>query len=377
MALPLDDPHHDRETGARDALLDTSGIDDVRIRAVRPLISPAVLQTEIALSAAVIAQIQQGRSHITAVLHGQDDRLIVVVGPCTIHDPEQALHYAHHLHRAAQVLSTDLIVVMRVHFGRSHLGDRWKGFIQDPRLDGSLNINVGLRQARQLLLDIATLGLPTGTEFTDLLTPQYLADLISWSTLDGRGTESASQRQLASGLSCAVGFKNSADGSVQGSIASIQAARQGNAFMGMTKMGLAAIFDTVGNDDTHLILRGGGQEPNYSAAAIEAACCVLRQVALPEHVMVDCAHANAGWDARQQIAVGHELSRQIAAGEDRILGVMIESHLHEGRQQLNLSGPMTYGVSITDPCLGWSDTEALLHTLAGAVRQRRARQETP
>lgn len=372
MTLPLDDPRHDRETGSRNAELDVAEIDDVRIKAVRPLISPAVLHAEIPLNQRVISGVRQGRQDITAILNGHDDRLIVIVGPCSVHDTEQALHYAHHLYPVAQQLRPELVVVMRAHFGRSHLGRDWKGFLQDPRMDGSLAINTGLREARQLLRDLAALGLPASTEFTDLLTPQYLADLISWCTLDGRATESASHRQLASGMSCAVGFKNSPDGSLSGSVASIQAARRSHAFMGMTKMGLAAIFDTSGNDETHLILRGG-QEPNYSASAIDAACKALRQADLTERVMVDCAHANADWQARRQIEVAQDLGHQIAGGETRILGLMIESHLHEGRQQLNLSGPMTYGVSITDPCLGWSDTEALLHTLAGAVRQRRAR----
>ncbi len=369
---PLDDPHHDREAGSRDAGLDASEIDDVRIRAVRPLVSPAVLHTDLPLTSTVVARVRQWRRDIAAVLRGQDDRLMVIVGPCSVHNTEQALHYAHHLHQATQQLDADLLLVMRAHFGRSHLGRDWKGFIQDPRLDGSLAINAGLREARQLLLDVAHLGLPTGTEFTDLLTPQYLADLITWSTLDGRSTESASHRQLASGLSCAVGFKNSPDGSVSGSVAAIEAARRPHTFMGMTKMGLAAIFDTSGNEDTHLILRGGS-EPNHDAPAVDAACRALRQAHLPERVMIDCAHANAGWEARAQIRVAHELGSRIAQGETRILGLMIESHLHEGRQQLDLHGPMTYGVSITDPCLGWSDTEALLHTLAGAVRQRRLR----
>ncbi|MBL8334415.1 MAG: 3-deoxy-7-phosphoheptulonate synthase, partial [Rubrivivax sp.] len=242
----------------------------------------------------------------------------------------------------------------------------------DPRLDGSFRINEGLRRARELLLEVSALGLPAGTEFLDLLSPQYISDLIAWGAIGARTTESQSHRQLASGLSCPVGFKNGTDGSVQIAADAVLAARAAHSFMGMTKMGAAAIFETRGNPDAHVILRGG-KAPNYDAASVEAACAVLRKAGLREQVMVDCSHANSAKQHRRQIEVAADVGAQIAAGERRITGVMVESHLHEGRQDLQPGQPLQSGVSITDACLGWHDTEPLLRGLAGAVRARRAR----
>jgi 3-deoxy-7-phosphoheptulonate synthase len=367
----LDDPLHDREIGSADSTLDTTRIDDVRIGAVRPLISPALLLDELPVSPPVQNLVEDTRAAIANVLHGRDDRLVVVVGPCSIHDHDQAMDYARLLKAAADELREDLLVVMRVYFEKPRTTVGWKGYINDPRLDGSYRINEGLRRARELLLDIADLGLPTGTEFLDLLSPQFIADLIAWGAIGARTTESQSHRQLSSGLSCPLGFKNGTDGGVQIAADAIVAARASHAFMGMTKMGMAAIFETRGNDDTHVILRGGKQGTNYDAASIEACCQVLKRAGLREQVMVDCSHANSNKSHSRQIDVAADIAGQIAAGEHRIMGVMIESHLEEGRQDLEPGVPLRRGVSITDACLGWTQTEPALRQLARSVRKRR------
>ena len=354
-----------------DGTHDTTRIDDTRIAAVRALVAPAVLLEELPVTPEVEGLVEHTRQAIGRVLRGADDRLVAVVGPCSIHDHDQALHYARLLERQASALAGELIVVMRVYFEKPRTTVGWKGYINDPRLDGSFRINEGLRRARELLLEISALGLPAGTEFLDLLSPQYQADLIAWGAIGARTTESQSHRQLASGLSCPVGFKNGTDGSVQIAADALQAAAAPHSFMGMTKMGVAAIFETRGNPDGHLILRGGRQ-PNYDAAAIEAACTVLRQAGLPERVMVDCSHANSAKQHRRQIDVANDVARQVAGGDRRIIGVMIESHLHEGRQDLLPGVPLQPGISITDACIGWDDTLPLLRALAEGVRQRRA-----
>jgi 3-deoxy-7-phosphoheptulonate synthase len=348
-------------------------LDDVRIRDVRPLISPALLQDELPADEGVQAFVERSRAAVAGVVHGSDERLLVVVGPCSIHDRAQALAYAHRLHALAPELAEDLLLVMRVYFEKPRTTVGWKGFINDPRLDGSFRINEGLRLARELLLEIAQLGLPAGTEFLDLLSPQYISDLISWGAIGARTTESPSHRQLASGLSCPVGFKNGTDGSVQVAADALVACRSPHAFMGMTKMGVAAVFETEGNGECHIILRGGSRGPNYDASAIEAACAVLRRTGATERVMVDCSHANSAKDWRRQTLVARDLAHQIAGGEQRILGVMIESHLHEGRQDLKPGVALAPGVSITDGCIGWDATEQVLRELAQAARQRRAR----
>ncbi|OZI61602.1 3-deoxy-7-phosphoheptulonate synthase [Bordetella genomosp. 11] len=368
----LDDPLHDREVGNADSTLDTTRIDDVRIGAVRPLISPALLLDELPVSPGIQDLVEGTRASIADVLHGRDDRLVVVVGPCSIHDHDQAMDYARLLKTAADELKEDLLVVMRVYFEKPRTTVGWKGYINDPRLDGSYRINEGLRRARELLLDIAGLGLPTGTEFLDLLSPQFIADLIAWGAIGARTTESQSHRQLSSGLSCPLGFKNGTDGGVQIAADAIVAARASHAFMGMTKMGMAAIFETRGNDDTHVILRGGKQGPNYDAASIAACCDILKRAGLREQVMVDCSHANSNKSHSRQVDVARDVGEQIAGGDRRIVGVMIESHLEEGRQDLKPGVPLRRGVSITDACLGWAQTEPVLRQLAQAVRQRRA-----
>ncbi|PRF33805.1 3-deoxy-7-phosphoheptulonate synthase [Burkholderia multivorans] len=367
----LDNPTHDREVGVADATLDTTRIDDVRIGAVRPLISPALLLDELPVPAATQTLVEDTRKAIGDILHGRDDRLLLVVGPCSIHDHDQALDYARRLKAAADALKDDLLITMRVYFEKPRTTVGWKGYINDPRLDGSFRINEGLRAARQLLLDINALGLPASTEFLDLLSPQYIADLIAWGAIGARTTESQSHRQLASGLSCPIGFKNGTDGGVQVASDAIVAARASHAFMGMTKMGMAAIFETRGNDDAHVILRGGKNGPNYDAAHVDASCAVLRAAGLREQVMVDCSHANSSKSHERQIEVAQDLARQLSQGEHRIVGVMIESHLEAGRQDLKPGVPLKYGVSITDACLSWAQTEPVLDVLAEAVRHRR------
>ena len=354
-----------------DTTHDTTRIDDTRIKAVRALVSPAVLLEELPVTPEIELLIEATRDAIGAVLHGRDDRLVVVVGPCSIHDHDQAMQYARLLKPLADALADALIVVMRVYFEKPRTTVGWKGYINDPRLDGSFRINEGLRRGRELLLEINALGLPAGTEFLDLLSPQYQSDLIAWGAIGARTTESQSHRQLASGLSCPVGFKNGTDGGVQIAADALVSAAAAHAFMGMTKMGVAAIFETRGNADGHVILRGG-KTPNYDAAHVQAACAVLRKAGLREQVMVDCSHANSAKQHRRQIEVAADVAAQLAAGERRIIGLMVESHLHEGRQDLQPGQALRPGVSITDACIGWHDTVPLLHRLAQAVQQRRA-----
>jgi 3-deoxy-7-phosphoheptulonate synthase len=346
-------------------------LDDVRIREVRPLISAALLQYELPADAGLQAFIEDSRREVAAVVHGTDPRLLVVVGPCSIHDGEQAIEYAHRLHALAQQLKDDLLVVMRVYFEKPRTTVGWKGFINDPRLDGSFRINEGLRKAREVLLEVARIGLPAGTEFLDLLSPQYIADLVSWGAIGARTTESPSHRQLASGLSCPIGFKNGTDGGVQMAADALVACRSPHAFMGMTKMGQVAIFETLGNDDCHIILRGGSRGPNYGPADIDAACAVLAKSGVLQRVMVDCSHANSSKDYLKQIEVAHSIAERVSQGERRVLGLMIESHLHGGRQDLQPGIPLQPGVSITDSCIGWEQTEAVLRELAWAARARR------
>ena len=351
---------------------DTTRIDDLRIRAVRPLITPALLEESLPVTDAVQATVEQSRRDIADVLHGRDDRLVVVVGPCSIHDHGQAMAYARLLQAEVPRLQDALVPVMRVYFEKPRTTVGWKGYINDPHLDGSFAINEGLRMARQLLLDVVSLGLPAGTEFLDLLSPQFTSDLVSWAAIGARTTESQSHRQLASGLSCPVGFKNGTDGGVKVAADALLAARAEHAFMGMTKMGQAAIFETRGNQDTHVILRGGSK-PNYSAADVEAACALLRGSGLREQVMIDVSHANSSKQHARQVLVAGEVADRIAAGERRITGMMIESHLREGRQDIVPGQPLQPGVSVTDACIAWEQTVPVLERLAQAVRLRRGR----
>ncbi len=363
--------HTPRPSAAESGTLDTTRIDDLRIAAVRPLITPALLQEWLPTPPAAQQLVEDSRAAIASVLAGQDDRLIVVVGPCSIHDHGEALAYARHLKAQADALADELLIVMRVYFEKPRTTVGWKGYINDPHLDGSFAINEGLERARALLLDVLALGLPVGTEFLDLLSPQFISDLVSWGAIGARTTESQSHRQLASGLSCPVGFKNGTDGGVKVAADAMLAAQAPHAFMGMTKMGQAAIFETRGNRDCHVILRGG-KAPNYDAAHVQAACELLAASGLREQVMVDLSHANSSKQHARQIEVGRHVAARIAAGDARITGVMIESHLEEGRQDIVPGQPLKAGVSVTDACISFAQTEPLLRELAAAVRARRA-----
>jgi 3-deoxy-7-phosphoheptulonate synthase len=367
-----EDSRYDREAGSREGAPGSARVDDVRIGAVRPLITPSLLLERVPMSDAAQVLVESRRTAISRVLHGSDDRLVVVVGPCSIHDHDQALEYAHKLNAVADSLRDDLLVVMRTYFEKPRTTVGWKGYINDPHLDGSFAMNEGLERARRLLLDLALLGLPAGTEFLDLLSPQYIADLVAWGAIGARTTESQSHRQLASGLSCPVGFKNGTEGSIKVAADAILAARAPHAFIGMTKMGMAAIFETRGNDDCHVILRGG-KSPNYDAAHVAQCCAALRAAGLREQVMIDVSHGNSGKSHLRQIEVARDVAAQVAGGEARIIGVMIESHLEEGRQDLVPGVPLKRGVSITDACLGFAQTAPLLQQLAAAVRARRCR----
>ncbi|MDR3067092.1 MULTISPECIES: 3-deoxy-7-phosphoheptulonate synthase [Comamonas] len=350
--------------------LDKTRIDDTRIKIVRPLLTPALLEEWLPVTEEAQQLVETSRAAISRVLHGQDDRLVVVVGPCSIHDHDQAMDYARQLKVQADALKDDLLIVMRVYFEKPRTTVGWKGYINDPYRDGSFAVNEGLELARRLLLDVLALGLPAGTEFLDLLSPQFISDLVSWGAIGARTTESQSHRQLASGLSCPVGFKNGTDGGVKVASDAIVAAQSSHAFMGMTKMGQSAIFETRGNQDCHIILRGG-KAPNYDAAHVQAACEVLEKAGLHPQVMIDFSHANSSKQHRRQIDVSTDVAGQIAGGDTRITGVMIESHIHEGRQDIVEGEELAYGVSLTDACISMEQTVPVLEQLAAAVRARR------
>src|SRR5450759_254096 len=344
--------------------------DDVRIDSIRELVPPQALFATLPINQSAGKTVALARQAIHRLLHGSDDRLLVIVGPCSIHDAAAAQEYAGLLRRLRGELITDLEIVMRVYFEKPRTTVGWKGYINDPRLDGSFEINQGLRLARKLLLDINEMGLPAGTEFLDLLSPQYISDLIAWGAIGARTTESQSHRQLASGLSCPVGFKNGTEGSIRIAADAVKAAAAQHAFMGMTKFGQAAIFSTRGNEDCHVILRGG-KTPNYDKVSVDAACSELAAAGLAQRIMVDFSHANSSKQYQRQMDVGADVAVQIARGDERIVGVMIESHINPGRQDLVPGKPLAYGVSITDACIGWDNSERLLHQLAAAVRERR------
>jgi 3-deoxy-7-phosphoheptulonate synthase len=349
-------------------------IDDLRVREIDELVSPQTLLSELPATSAVTATTRTARSAVHRILAGADDRLLVVIGPCSIHDPAAALDYARRLTTEAKRVQADLLVVMRAYFEKPRTTVGWKGLINDPGLDGTYRVNDGLRLARRLLLDINALGLPTGNEFLDPITPQYLADLASWGAIGARTTESQVHRELASGLSCPVGFKNGTDGNVRIAVDAIRAARHPHRFLGVTKAGRSAVVETTGNEDCHLILRGG-KEPNYDAASVEAACAELAAAGQIPQVMVDASHSNSRKQYRLQIEVMVDVAQQVAEAESRIFGAMVESNLGEGRQDLVSGKPLDYGVSITDGCIGWDDTVGVLDALAASIRRRRLRLE--
>jgi 3-deoxy-7-phosphoheptulonate synthase len=345
-------------------------VDDVRIREIKELAPPSHLLREFPCSEKIEELTYTTRQAIHRILHGGDDRLLVIIGPCSIHDPKAGLEYARRLVEARKEFEKDLVVVMRVYFEKPRTTVGWKGLINDPDLDGSYNINKGLRLARELLMEMNELGLPAGTEFLDMISPQYFADLVSWGAIGARTTESQVHRELASGLSCAVGFKNGTDGNVRIAVDALKAARTAHHFLSVTKGGHSAIVSTNGNDDCHIILRGG-KHPNYDAGSVEAAARELAAAGLEQRLMIDCSHSNSQKMFQRQIDVAREIGRQVAGGEDRVIGVMIESHLKAGRQDLVPGKVLVYGQSITDACIGWEESVPVLQNLADAVRKRR------
>lgn len=344
--------------------------DDVRIREIKPLISPISLLERLKESADATHNILNARAAIHRILHHLDDRLLVVVGPCSIHDTKAGMEYAHRLLAVKKALAADLMIVMRVYFEKPRTTVGWKGLINDPHLDGTYQINEGLEIGRKFLLDVNEIGMPAGAEFLDTITPQYTADLVSWGAIGARTTESQVHRELASGLSCPVGFKNGTDGGVRVAIDAIKTATSPHHFLSFTKEGKAAIFSTTGNDDCHIILRGG-KEPNYDAESVNEVCRQLTEAGLAPLLMIDCSHANSSKDFSRQKIVAKNIAEQLSNGEQRIMGVMLESHLKEGRQDHAPGCNLVYGQSITDACLSWEDTVDQLEMLAAAVRNRR------
>jgi len=346
--------------------------DDLRIRAIKQVIAPKDLHAEFPITDAAATTVYETRQAIQHILHGGDDRLLVVVGPCSVHDPAAALEYAQYLRKVRDQLSDQLLILMRVYFEKPRTTVGWKGLINDPNLDGSFEINKGLGMARRLLVDLNDQGMPAGTEFLDLISPQYIADLVSWGAIGARTTESQGHRELASGLSCPVGFKNATDGSIKVAIDAIHAAARPHVFMSLTKDGHSAIFTTTGNEDTHIILRGGSR-PNYDTESVDIAATAIQDSGLVPKIMIDFSHANSRKQPDKQARVAEDVAGQIARGEARIYGAMIESNLVGGRQNLTAGGELVYGQSITDACIAWEQTVPMLEQLAEASERRRAR----
>ena len=353
----------------------TYNTDDVRIRGVKELTPPSQLMREFPVTDEASSTVYRAREEIHRIMHRGDDRLLVIVGPCSIHDYDAAMEYATRLQALRLKLEPDLTIVMRVYFEKPRTTVGWKGFINDPDMNESHDINKGLRLSRKLLLDINALGLAAATEYLDLISPQYFADLIAWGAIGARTTESQSHRQLASGLSCPVGFKNGTDGNIRIAVDAIKAAAAQHHFLSVTKGGHSAIFSTAGNEDCHIILRGG-KAPNFDAASVNAACDELAKSGLAQRVMIDFSHANSSKQYQKQMDVSTDVAVQIAGGDPRIVGVMVESHLNPGRQDIAPGKALEYGVSVTDACINWADTETLLHQLSKAVRERRLHMTT-
>ncbi len=345
--------------------------DDLRIANIKEVLPPVQLHEQLPLSDAGSETVSRTRQQIHHILTGEDERLLVVMGPCSIHDTKAAKEYAARLKGLISEVQDEICLIMRVYFEKPRTTVGWKGLINDPNLDGSFQINKGLHLARQLLIDLADMGVPTGTEFLDLISPQYVADAVSWGAIGARTTESQVHRELASGLSCPVGFKNSTDGSLRVAIDAIGSASHPHHFLSVTKAGRSAIFSTTGNEDCHIILRGGTNGPNYDENSIREAVAQLEHAGLPARLMVDCSHANSLKQHERQLLVGSDIASQLAKGNKHIIGVMIESHLIAGRQDVKPDTTLTFGQSITDACLGWSDSEALIHELATAIQKRR------
>jgi 3-deoxy-7-phosphoheptulonate synthase len=347
---------------------------DLRVESIRPLLPPAILLEELPLDEAGSQLVARARAEVAGILRGDDDRLLVIVGPCSIHDPAAGRDYAGRLRALAEELAADLRIVMRVYFEKPRTTVGWKGLINDPHLDGSFAINEGLRLGRRFLLDLVHLGLPTGCEFLDPITPQFISDLVAWGAIGARTTESQVHRELASGLSMPVGFKNGTDGGVQIAIDAVRSAAHPHRFIGVTEQGLAGIVSTRGNADCHVILRGGQSGPNYDAMSVQKTLAALRDAGLAPRLMIDTSHGNSEKDHRRQPMAARDIAAQIAQGETGIVGVMMESFLVEGRQNLVEGARLVYGQSVTDACISWETTVPVLRELAAAVRQRRAAQ---
>ncbi|MGE6108151.1 3-deoxy-7-phosphoheptulonate synthase AroG [Aeromonas sobria] len=345
--------------------------DDVRISEIKELLPPVAVLEKFPATEAAVSTVFESRQAIHQILSGEDQRLLVVIGPCSIHDPVAAVEYGKRLKALREQYKDQLEIVMRVYFEKPRTTVGWKGLINDPHLDNSFKINDGLRIGRKLLLELNDLGMPTASEFLDMITPQYVADLMSWGAIGARTTESQVHRELASGLSCPVGFKNGTDGTIKVAIDAIGAASAPHHFLSVTKYGHSAIVSTAGNPDCHIILRGG-REPNYSAAHVDEVVKGLDKAGLPQKVMIDFSHANSSKQFKNQMRVAEDVAGQIRAGSKAVFGVMVESHLVEGRQDLVEGCQLTFGQSITDACIGWDDTETLLRTLAEAVAERNA-----
>jgi 3-deoxy-7-phosphoheptulonate synthase len=344
---------------------------DLRVDSYKPLVPPAILLEELPLGDRASETVARGRQEVSRILRGDDDRVVVVVGPCSIHDPDAGLEYARRLKKIADEHASELCVVMRVYFEKPRTTVGWKGLINDPRLDGTFAINEGLRKARHFLLDVTEIGLPAGVEFLDPISPQYISDTVSWGAIGARTTESQVHRELASGMSMPIGFKNGTDGGIQIAIDAVRAAAHPHRFLGVTEQGLAAIVATRGNQDCHVILRGGESGPNYDATSVQKTASALRSAGVPARVMIDASHGNSSKDYRRQPAVVHDVAAQIAEGEPAVMGMMLESFLVDGRQDLVDAGSLRYGQSITDACMGWDMTVPVLGELADAVRTRR------
>ena len=347
------------------------GVRDQRIAKVVELAPPQTLLEELPLGSGRAEAVVRGREEVGAVLHGKDTRLMVVVGPCSVHDPKAAMEYATRLSAKARELRDELLVVMRVYFEKPRTTTGWKGLINDPHLDGSGDVNAGLRIARKLLLEVVDTGLPVGCEFLDPITPQYIADAVSWGAIGARTTESQTHRQLGSGLSMPIGFKNRTDGNVQVAVDAVRAAAASHAFAGIDDAGMPAILHTTGNPDCHIILRGGHGVPNYHVPEVEDALVTLGVAGLPERLVIDASHDNSGKEPEKQFFAAGEIADQIADGNKAIVGVMLESFLVEGRQDLGDGSDLTYGQSVTDACIDWNDTVTVLERLASAVTARR------
>jgi 3-deoxy-7-phosphoheptulonate synthase len=346
--------------------------EDLRIQWTKVVLPPVFLEEELPVSEAASSTIYNTRNEIIEILKGQDDRLLVLAGPCSIHDPGAAREYAALLKGAIDEFARDLCIVMRVYFEKPRTTIGWKGLINDPHLDGTYKINDGLRLARHLLLDLAEMGVPTGTEFLDMISPQYIAGLVSWGAIGARTAESQVHRQLVSGVSCPVGFKNGTSGDVQVAVDAVLSASYSHTFLGHTHHGQSAIFVTAGNPDCHIILRGGTTHPNYMADCLAQAAALMEKAGIPPRIMIDCSHANSQKDYRRQAVVCHDVAAQIAAGNRNIIGAMMESNLLAGAQKLVPGQPLVYGQSITDGCIDWKETHTLLGELAAAVRSRRS-----